>query len=366
MNGFSRRDFGRLIGTGVAAATLPPLFAQTPPVRHARGTGVRLSANENPYGPSASALTAMRDALGGANRYPDDAVDALMSMIAKLHQVPEGHVILGDGSSEILKLAAVAFTSPTKKLVVADPTFEAIVMNAHAAGADVVKVPLTPAYAHDLEKMAAVPGASLIYICNPNNPTASITSKQNVRAFLQSVPPEVVVLVDEAYFHYADSPDYESVIPLVQMRPNLIVARTFSKIFAMAGIRCGYAIAQPNLIQKMDREKAWDTMNIIALAGAHASLLDNAHVIEGRRRNSDTRNQVVTTLTGLGYEVVPSQANFIMVNIRRDVKPVITAIRERGVRVGRLFPALPQYLRVTIGTPEEMQAFVTAFRAAVT
>ena len=362
MNSVSRRDFGRLLGVGTIAATLPPVFAQSAPKPR---TGVRLSANENPYGPSSSAMSAMRDAMRLANRYPDGEVDELIETVAKLQGLSADHVTLGDGSGEILKMTAEAYLGPARKLVMADPTFEALANYARAAQAEIVKVPLTSAYEHDLEKMAAVPGAGVIYICNPNNPTASITSKDKVRAFLQSVPASTMVLVDEAYFHYADSPDYESVIPLVQMRPNLIVARTFSKIYGMAGLRCGYGVAQPNVIEKMNQQKPWDTLNVVALMGARASLLDSAHVTEGRKRNSDTRGEVVSALKQLGYEVVPSQANFFMVNVRRPVRPVINAIREQGVHVGRLFPALPQYLRVTIGTPQEMQSFLSAFKTVM-
>jgi len=363
MNGLSRRDFARLIGAGVAASTLPPLLAQ--PATRNPGAGVRLSANENPYGPSPKALTAMHDAVRAGFRYPDEASDELVATIAKLHGVPTDQVILGDGSSEILKLTAAAFSGPTRKMVMADPTFEAIGAYARAAGAEVVKVPLTTSYAHDLAKMAAVPNAGAIYLCNPNNPTASITGKQVVRSFLETVPQDTIVLVDEAYFHYADIADYETVIPFVQMRPNLIVARTFSKIFGMAGIRCGYGIAQRSLIQRMEQQKAWDSMNVVALAGAKASLLDSKHASDGRKRNRETRDQVVNVLTTSGYEVVPSQANFFMVNIKRNVKPVIGALRDRGVHVGRLFPALPQHLRVTVGTPDEMEAFLNAFRAVM-
>ena len=366
MNELSRRTFGRLVGAGVAASTLPPLFAQNPPeAPRSVGAGVRLSANENPYGPSPSALAAMHDSLRNGFRYPDEASEELLATIAKLHGVPTDQVILGDGSSEILKLTAAAFCSPSRKVVIADPTFEAIGAYARAAGAEVVKVPLTSSYAHDLAKMAAVPNAGAIYVCNPNNPTASITGKQVVRSFLEALPQDTMVLVDEAYFHYADSPDYESVVPYVQMRPNLIVARTFSKIYGMAGIRCGYGIAQRSVIQRMDQQKAWDSMNAVALAGARASLIDTKHVAEGRARNTATRQQVVNMLTNLGYDVVPSQANFFMVNIKRNVKPVISAMRDRGVHVGRVFPALPQHLRVTVGTPDEMQAFVAAFRTVM-
>jgi len=365
MDALSRRDFGRFLGVGTVAATLPPLFAQNPPAPRSRGEGVRLSANENPYGPSPRAAAAMRDALRVVNRYPDDPVDELIATIAKLHQVSADQVVLGDGSSEILKLTAATFCGPTRKVVIADPTFEAIGAYARAGGAEVVKVPLTSGYAHDVAKMSAVPNAGVIYICNPNNPTGSITSKQDLRNFLQAVPADTMVLVDEAYFHYADSPDYESVIPLIEMRPNLIVARTFSKIFGMAGIRCGYGIAQRSAVSRMVQQKAWDSMNVVALAGANASLLDAAHVAEGRKRNTETRSEVVNMLTKWGYNVVPSQANFIMVALRRDVKPVIASLRGAGVHVGRLFPALPQHLRVTIGTPEEMQSFLSAFRTVM-
>jgi len=359
----SRRDLARLVGAGIVASTLPPLLAQ--PAPRGFGAGVRLSANENPYGPSPTALAAMHEALGTGYRYPDEATDELINTIAKLNNVPADQVILGDGSSEILKLAAAAFCSPTRKLVQADPTFEAMGAYARTAGAEVVKVPLTASWAHDLAKMAAVPNAGAIYICNPNNPTASITGKLVVRSFLETVPQDTVVLVDEAYFHYADSADYESVIPFVQMRPNLIVARTFSKIYAMAGIRCGYGIAQRSLVQRMDQQKAWDSMNAVALAGGRASLIDTKHVVDGRKRNSDTRERVVDSLRSAGYEVVPSQANFFMVDLKRSVKPVIVGMRDRGVHVGRLFPAMPQHLRVTVGTPEEMQAFLSAFKTVM-
>ena len=359
----SRRDLARLFGAAAVSSALPPLLAQ--PAPRSSGAGVRLSANENPYGPSASAMAAMRDALVDACRYPDEATDALTNTIARLHNVSADQVILGDGSSEILKLAAATFTGPLRPVVVADPTFEAIAAYGRAAGAETVKVPLTPSFEHDLAKMAAVKNAGAIYVCNPNNPTASITNKQSVRSFLDAVPSDTVVLVDEAYFHFVDAPQYETVIPLVAVRPNLVVARTFSKIYAMAGIRCGYAIGPVSLMRRMKVQKAWDSMNAVALAGAHASLMDTNHVAIGRKRNADTRQQTVNTLTRLGYEVIPSYANFFMVDIRQPVKPVITALRDLGVHVGRLFPTMPNYLRVTVGKPDEMQTFVAAFRSVM-
>jgi histidinol-phosphate aminotransferase len=359
----SRRAFAQILGAGAAAAAvpMPRLFAVPPP---SAGL-VHLNANENPYGPSPAALAAMREAVPLVGRYPDHEVEALEAEIAKVHGLSTSHVILGDGSSEILKLAAAVFTSPSRSVVMAEPTFEAIGYYAKASGASVVTVPLDGSYAHDLGKMAP-PNAGLVYVCNPNNPTATITPKGALRAFLDSVPASTTVLVDEAYHHYAAAPDYESVAPLVKTKPNLIVARTFSKIFGMAGLRAGYGLAQPETIKKLSEQKAWDSMNLLAVVAARVSVGDDAFVAAGRRRNEITKKAVVEQLEAMGYHTIPSEANFFMVDLRRDVKPLLSAIRSRNVHVGRLFPAMPHHMRVTVGTPEEMARFVAAFREAVT
>ncbi|HWE24999.1 MAG TPA: aminotransferase class I/II-fold pyridoxal phosphate-dependent enzyme [Myxococcales bacterium] len=360
---FSRRRFAGIAGAGIATAALRPLLATTQ-VRPTPSI-VRLSANENPYGPSQAALRAVRDALSVAWRYPDESVQDLIADLAALHGVPKEWFVVGDGSSEILKLAASAFTGTTRKLVTAEPTFEAIAKHAEVQGAEVLSVPLDRSYAHDLARMS-VSGAGLVYLCNPNNPTGTITPKAKVRAFLDSLPQSVMLLVDEAYHHYADSPDYESVVPLVKTHPNLIVARTFSKIYGMAGLRLGYAVAQPDVAKKLSTHAAWDSVNALAIAAGRASLKDTAYVTEGQRRNRATRTQLTQTLHGMGYEVIPTQTNFVMIQTGRDVRPVIDALRDRGVEVGRLFPALPQHLRVTIGTPPQMKRFLDAFAATMT
>ncbi|HYM59632.1 MAG TPA: aminotransferase class I/II-fold pyridoxal phosphate-dependent enzyme [Thermoanaerobaculia bacterium] len=363
----SRRAFAQLLGAGAALISAPQLVAGnfTEPGRTARKSSgvVRLSSNENPYGPSAAALVAMREAFDLAWRYPDEHAEALIADLARLHGVAGDRVLIGDGSSEILKLAAAAYTGPDRKLVMADPTFEAIAFCAHATRAAIVKVPLDASYGHDLSKMLdAAKGAGLVYICNPNNPTASITPKSALRAFLDAVPATTMVLVDEAYHHYAESAEYESVIPLVAPHPNLIVSRTFSKIFGMAGLRLGYAVAQPAAIQRLGEEGVWDSVNIMAIAAARASIGDAQHVALGKKRNRETKARLCNTLDGLGYRYIPSEANFLMIDLRRDVKPVIGAMKAKRVEVGRLFPPLPHHLRITIGTPEQMDAFVAAFK----
>jgi histidinol-phosphate aminotransferase len=364
----TRRGFNRLLGFGAASAALRPTLSLAKVLPLAPATApsgiVRLSANENPYGPSPAALDAMRRAFGLAWRYPDEAADALVADLAKLHGVPGDHILLGDGSSEILKLCADAFTGPGRAVVTAEPTFEAVARYAQMGGAEVVRVPLAPGHRHDLGKMLPA-RAGLVYICNPNNPTASLTPGAELRAFLPQVPAGTTVLVDEAYAHYAESRDWESVIPRVADHPGLIVARTFSKVYGMAGLRCGYAVAQPGTIQRLRDRQAWDSLNIMALAAARASVADAGHVETSRRRNHETRAFVGSGLAAMGHPPIPSETNFLMADLRRDVGPVIGALKQRGVEVGRRFPAMPSYLRVTIGTRPQMETFLSALRTVM-
>jgi histidinol-phosphate aminotransferase len=369
MTSISRRKFAQLLGAGAAAAVVRPRLSFAKPTQStatsltAGGNIVRLSANENPYGPSQKALQAMTDSFGLACRYPDEHNNVLIDKLAKLNNVDRNEILLGDGSGEILKLCAETFTGPQNgNLIAADPTFEAILHNASANGAEVVKVPLTSSFAHDLSKMLGAAKRGLIYVCNPNNPTASITPKDELRDFIGKTPPETMVLVDEAYFHYADSPDYESVIPVVKEHPNLIVSRTFSKIYGMAGLRCGYCVAQKETIERMRRNQMWDSVNCMALAAATASLDDLDHVPNGQRLNKEAKTFTTSELEKMGYKIIPSQANFIMFDCKRPVVPLIQALKQRNVQVGRLFPALPNYMRVTIGKRAEMEAFLSAFR----
>jgi len=365
----SRRRFAQLLGAGAVLSVARPALSFAKPVvaapPHVPATSgvVRLSSNENPYGPSPKALKAMNDVFNLACRYPDEHNDLLIDAVAKLNGVNHDQILLGDGSSEILQLCADTFTGPGRgNLVAADPTFEAILNNASVNGAEVVKVPLTPTFSHDLAKMTTAAKQGLIYVCNPNNPTASITPKSEVREFIAKAPRETMILVDEAYFHYADSPDYESVIPMIKDHPNLIVARTFSKIYGMAGLRCGYCVAHKEAVGRMRPHQMWDSVNIMALAAAIANLNDPNQVANGRRLTSEAKTFVISELDRMGYKLIPSQANFIMFDVKRPVVPLIKALKERNVHVGRLFPALPNHMRLTIGKKTEMEAFLAAFR----
>ncbi len=368
----SRRKFAQLLGAGAAAVVVRPSLSFAKPSQYAvtpltqGGNIIRLSANENPYGPSPKALEAITNSFGLACRYPDEHNNVLIDKLAKLNGVNHDQILLGDGSSEILKLCAETFTGKEQgNLTVADPTFEAILEQAKINGAEVMKIPLTSTFAHDLPKMLAAAKQGLIYVCNPNNPTASITPKEDLRDFIAKTPRETTVLVDEAYFHYADSPDYESVIPLVKDYQNLVVARTFSKVYGMAGLRCGYCVAQPDTIKRMRPHQMWDSVNCMALAAATASLDDSDQVTNGQRSNREAKTFTTSELDKMGYKTIPSQANFIMFDCKRPVVPIIQAMKQRNVQVGRLFPALPNHMRVTIGKKSEMESFLTAFREVV-
>lgn len=395
----TRRKFAKLFGVGAACALASPKITRAGSMFSGVATRfaadpasvasvVRLSANENPYGPSPMAIKAMTDAFSLSCRYPDDHAEVLIDSLAKINGVNRDQILIADGSGEILKVCASAFTGPMSsaanrpvelaprsrggampafmpgrgKMIVADPTFEAILNHARVNMAEVVKVPLNASFAHDVARMLAVASEGLIYICNPNNPTASITPKNEMRELLAKAPRDTMVLVDEAYHHYADSADYESVIPLVKDHSNLVVARTFSKIFGMAGLRLGYCVAQPQTIQRLKPHQTWDSVNIMAMVAAIASLNDADQVTNGRRWNSETKKFTLGELEAMGFKSIPSEANFIMIDMKRPVRPMLDGLRQRGVQVGRLFPTLPNHMRVTIGKKPEMEAFLSSFR----
>ena len=367
----SRRDFARVLGTGLGATLL-----------HSSGLGagradalalpkgleapVLLNYNENPYGPSPQALAAMTRAEGTAARYPDATADALVETIARSHGLASKNVALGCGSGEILRAADAAFTGKGRRLVTAEPSFEAVLVTAKVTGAESVKVPLTADSRHDLPRMAAAcDGAGLVYVCNPNNPTGTIVSKDELERFLAAVPASTMVLVDEAYHHFVEDPGYASVIPWIPRFPNLIVARTFSKVYGLAGMRLGYAVGVPERVDALGDYLTFSNANAAVIAAAMASLADTQYSQTVRDRINGTRRWLSAEFEKDGRRYLPSHANFIMVDVGRDATPVIEAFKSRGILVGRKFPSMEQWLRVTIGTREETEAFLAALREIV-
>src|SRR6185436_8937117 len=252
---------------------------------------IDLSSNENPYGPCAQALEAMTRCQSVACRYPDDVERRVVDAIAALHGIAPERVVLGCGSSEVLRLCDAAFLGPGRKLVAAEPTFEAVLQYAKVTRADAVQVPLDAGFRHDLGAMAAACDAStgLVYVCNPNNPTGTIVSGKELEAFVARVPSSTVVLVDEAYHHFVEDPGYRSMAELLERYPNLVVARTFSKIYGMAGMRLGYGISSLANAEALRAQAAWGNTNVAVLEAALASLGDKELVARQRERLNGTR-----------------------------------------------------------------------------
>lgn len=360
----SRRTFAGTLGAAAGVAILDtPLMSRAAEAATRRvrpSDAVILSSNENPYGPSAGALEAAAKA--AANRYPDALEEEAREAIAKHHGVAVDQVLLGCGSSEILRMADMAFSGPGRRVVAAEPTFEAVLMFAKVLHADGVKVPLTADFRHDLPKMADACDAStgLLYVCNPNNPTATIVTGDEMAAFAAKVPASAMILVDEAYHHFVEDPRYRSSLELIAKHPNVVVARTFSKIYGMAGLRLGYAVGSKETIAAMAPYASWSNTNAAVLAAAAASLADPNLVPRQKKLLNDTRKWLVSELTKQGRRTMPSEANFVMVDVGGDVAPVIQAFRARKILVGRKFPSLPTWLRVTVGKRDEMAAFLAA------
>ncbi len=293
--GMTRRGFGAVLGAAAGAVLVD--MRLTPAAAEARvATGLprdvlQLNSNENPYGPSPAAREAMTRSQEVAARYPDYQEDEVRSALARLHGVAPEQVLLGCGSGDILRMADGAFLGPDRKVVAAEPTFEAVLAYNRVTRAEPIKVTLDAAFRHDLPRMASACDAAtgLVYVCNPNNPTGTVVTGEELAAFLGRIPPSVTVLLDEAYHHFVEDPGYRTGFDLLSAHPNLIVVRTFSKIYGLAGMRLGYAVAAKDKIKALARYASFSNTNAAVLAAALASLTDAELVPRMKRRMNDTR-----------------------------------------------------------------------------
>ncbi|PYR91156.1 MAG: hypothetical protein DMF84_17775 [Acidobacteria bacterium] len=371
----TRRSFIRALGlSGVGAAALRPadmlaarghesLGGLPPGARSSSVSGsvtaLRLNSNENPLGPGENVLAAIGAAFGETNRYPYDMERHVQAAIARAQGVPDDHVLVGCGSGEILRIAVLGYTSPDRPLVTGLPTFEAPAGQARASGSAVIEVPVDRSLALDLQPMAdQASDAGLVFLCNPNNPTGTVHGASAIDDFIAYVgrrSPRTRILIDEAYHEYVDDPSYRTAVPIARQNPRVIVSRTFSKVFGMAGLRVGYAIAQPDTLAPL-RAFKWNAgVNVLASAAAMTALTDAAHVAAERARNREVRQFTIDAIRKLGYEVGESHTNFVMVDLRRDVQPVIDACAKQDLLIGRLFPPLTRMARISIGTLDEMK-----------
>jgi len=366
----SRRGFLQLSAAATAAmafriTTEATLAAQDRRDRNVlHPGGIVINANENPLGPCDAAQKAIADMAPQGGRYSYWLKDEFVKTFTEMEGLKPEYLRVFPGSSEPLHFSVLAFTSPTRSYVTADPGYEAGMHAAKISGARVITTPLTKTYAHDVKAMVtAAPDAGLFYVCTPNNPTGTMTPHSDIEQLLAAKPKDSVILVDEAYIHFSDG---TSVLDLVKANQDVIVLRTFSKIYGMAGIRCGMAIGRPDLLAKLEPYNGGSAMPITAVAAATASLRHEHLVPERKKLNAGIRQNTFDWLSSHGYAYVPSQSNCFMLETKRPAREIIDAMAARNVYIGRPWPVWPTHVRITVGTQAEMDAFQAAFQAVMT
>jgi len=361
--GFSRRNFGRLASMIAAGGSLPFMneaaLAQLSMVKGGIPEGaVKIDANENPMGPCPEALEAIHKMAANGGRYLYQETFNMTETLAEQEGVKPSYVKAYPGSSAPLHQAVMAFTSPTRPYVMADPGYEQGTGAAKVVGAKTIRVPLAKDYSHDVKAMAAAsPDAGLIYICNPNNPTGSLTKKSDIEWLVANKPKGSIIMIDEAYFHLAG---IDPCTDMVAADKDVIVLRTFSKIYGMAGIRAGAAIAKPDLLEKMGVYMA-GALPTTAMAAANASLKVKTLIPQRRETIKVIREDTMAFLDKKGFKTVPSSSNKFMVDTKKPANDVIMAMRKEMVYIGRPWPVWPTSVRVTVGTKDEMAKFKAAF-----
>jgi len=376
----NRRTFVQTMGAGavgVLGGLSSDLSAQTPtsaqaPARlagTAATSAVRIGGNENPYGPSPKAIEAIATVSPGANRYPGVLIGGLITAVAAKFSVPEDMILLSGGSGDLINAIVSAYSGKGKVMLTGLPSYEQPTRTTQRIGGRVVEVGLTGDLKLDLPAMAAkVVGTDLVYICNPNNPTSTALPAAEVAAFIESTvaaSPSTHILVDEAYIDYADLKGVDTVAPLARKHPQVIVIRTMSKAHGMAGMRVGYAIAQPKTLAEIREYHSGSGLSSMSLAAATASLKDVANIAKQQELNRKVRSYTTDAFTAAGYVVAASDANFIFVNIKRDSRVFQEACRVKGVQVGRAFPPMTTWARISIGTQEEMTRSVPVFMSVL-
>jgi histidinol-phosphate aminotransferase len=361
--GFSRRHFGRmaaLVGAGMSSLPMftEQAYAQLSKVKGMPPDAVKINANENPLGPGPEAVEAIHNVVKMGGRYTYELTDEFQETLAAQSGVPADHVLPYAGSSLPLHTSAFAFASPTRAWVTAEPGYESGANAAKFIGAKVIRVPLTKTYAHDVKAMAAAdPNAGALYICNPNNPTGTLTPSEDITWLANNLPKGAVLVLDEAYIHIAGAPMRTD---LVAAGKDVVILRTFSKIYGMAGLRAGAAIGRPDLLKKIN---SWSSgaLPITGMAGATASLKSKDLVPVRRKIIGDVRNDVFAFMDKGGYKYIPSVSNKFMIDVGRPSGEFTLALQKEKVYIANRWPVWPTHVRVSIGTQEEMDKFKVAF-----
>jgi histidinol-phosphate aminotransferase len=368
----SRRSFFQRLGaSAVAEAAVQSLSSlslgqasQTPQSLSQLARPVLLDQNENAFGPSEKVIATLREALAIANRYPRSELEVLRAKLAALHTVKEEQILLGCGSSEILRLAVDVLLGSGRRLVQAAPTYPALGDLARGAGVEVVDVPLTKRYEHDLDAMLAHADSStgLVYICNPNNPTATLTPRKDIESFIRKLPGNVTILIDEAYCHFV-SPHlgFATFLEHPFDDPRLVVCRTFSKVYGLAGMRVGYAVGAPDLLRRLSDRRLQYGISAISAKAAAGAVDDADYVRLAVKRNSDDRQEFMNQVNIRMLRALDSHTNFVAVNPMRPPEQVIEHLKTHNVLIGPLIPAMPKYVRISLGTPADMEKLWAAW-----
>ncbi len=321
-------------------------------------TLVRLGSNENPYGPSLKVRKAMEEAFDLGCRYPWSYNSSLQKMIADKEGVPTDHIVLVAGSTEGLKITGITFAGPGDEIISGLPTFLSLMTYAETWGADINWVPLDKDLNYDLQEIEKRVSSKtkLVFLCNPNNPTGKLLPANEVLDFCNTVSKKTMVFSDEAYCDYIEDPNYPSMTQLVKEGKNVIVSKTLSKVYGLAGIRLGYLVARPDIAAKLSERVVANT-NIMAIEAGKAALIDDEFYRFSLQKNKEARNLIESTLDKLKLPYLPSQANFVFFHANQDVAGLAKKMQEKGIIVGRPFPPLNDWCRVSTGTIEEVQLF---------
>ena len=352
-------------GMTASGGALGALLERTPgwmPGKTLPDGDIKLSSNENPLGLAPAAKDALIQAIGEANRYPNRG--PLLEELSRYLDVTPDNLTLGFGSTEILQVSVQALQGPNTPLIIAAPTFEDVTDYQDTMPFEVEAIPLTADLQHDVGRMreAAKRRPSVVYFCNPNNPTGTVTSARDIDAWIADAPETTTFLMDEAYLEYVDSDEYWPAMKWIEQKPNVIVIRTFSKIFAMAGLRLGYAVSHPTTARRLNEHTVQNSPNVLASAAGIASLRDEGLVERSVAVNAEAKSIVKQTLDELGLDYFPTNANFIMHRINGDLATYRGRMREAGLLVGRDFPPMLEYNRVSFGLPNEMDRWADTIK----
>ncbi len=370
MNTIDRRKWLKSVGLGGSFALLGGLdvLASEIPVRPLPVAGpIQLNANENPYGPSDKVRQVLSNSMDLGCRYPFRSLKGIVEKIAEKEGVTTQHVVVTGGSTEGLKATGLLYGRSNSEIIAADPTFQALLRYAETFGTKVHRVPLNDALEHDLEAMGrrVTNRTSLIFVCNPNNPTGTLLEANKMKDFCTSYDNKAMIFSDEAYYDFITEPDYPSMVDLVKEGRNVIVSKTFSKVYGLAGLRIGYLIARPDIAYRLKAAVMANT-NILAIEAAKAALDDNSFYQYSIAKTAEAKEYLYNAFNELDLPFIKSHTNFVFFKTGRPIQQLIPSMQEEGVLIGRPFPPMLDWARISTGTMAEMKLFTNALGKVLT